>query len=213
MNLVLASSSPRRYQLLSLLDIPFTTISVDIDESILIDETPTAYIQRMVEQKAQAVINSQRLHSLVNSKTANKSLVLTADTIGVMPNGRDILVKPSDKADAFAMWQKMSNQCHYVWTAVQATVVVWDSSDSLASNPSVIWQQRIVEKTAVNFIELTPADMERYWQTGEPVDKAGGYAIQGKAGAWVTGIEGSYSNVVGLPLAQTKQLIEFALNL
>ncbi len=213
MNLVLASSSPRRYELLSLLDIPFTTISVDIDESILVDETPTAYIQRMVEQKAQAVINSQCLHSLISSRIANKSLILTADTIGVMPNGCDILVKPSDKADAFAMWQKMSNQLHYVWTAVQATVVVWDSSASLASNPSVIWQQRIVEKTAVSFIELTQADMERYWQTGEPLDKAGGYAIQGKAGAWVSAIEGSYSNVVGLPLAQTKQLIESALSL
>ncbi len=198
MNLILASTSPRRHQLLSLLDIPFTTTSVDIDESILPQEMPTAYIERMVQQKTQAFISQCQKQAILT----DTSLVLTADTIGVMPNGKDILVKPTDKADAFQMWQKMADNRHFVWTAVQATLLNLQSE--------ILWQQQITEKTSVQFTAIDNAEMECYWQTGEPSDKAGGYAIQGKGVVWVKSITGSYSNVVGLPIAETKALIEQA---
>ncbi len=198
MNLILASTSPRRHQLLSLLDIPFTTTSVDIDESILPQETPTDYIERMVQQKTQAFITQCQKQEILT----DTSLILTADTIGVMPNGKDILIKPTDKADALQMWQKMADNQHYVWTAVQATL--------LNSQAEILWQEQITEKTSVQFTAIDNAEMERYWQTGEPSDKAGGYAIQGKGAVWVKSITGSYSNVVGLPIAETKALIEQA---
>ncbi len=208
LNLILASTSPRRRELLSLLDIPFTTASADIDESILANESPTDYIKRMVKQKAEAFIASLDAKAdveKVNVEIDSPLLILTADTIGVMPDGQSILLKPTDKADAFAMWRRMSGSCHCVWTAVQATLV--DISVDISINKKILWQQQILETTKVQFIDLTEADMETYWQTGEPADKAGGYAIQGRAGVWVSRIEGSYSNVVGFPLAQVKELI------
>lgn len=215
MNLVLASSSPRRQELLTHLDIPFTVTYVDIDERILDNEMPTNYISRMVKEKAKAVCSQIKT---VDKKydTSSNLLIVTADTIGVLPNGHDILVKPKNKADAFSMWKAMSGCEHYIWTAVQATIIELNQNNKSSeasflgefNRQSVIWQKQILEKTKVEFIELTEGDMQGYWQTGEPVDKAGGYAIQGKASAWVNRIEGSYSNVVGLPLAQTKLLIE-----
>ncbi len=201
MNLILASTSPRRYELLSLLDMPFNTTSVDIDESVLGEEMPTNYIERMVRQKTQAFINQCQKQVILT----DMSLVLTADTIGVMPNGKDVLVKPINKADAFNMWKKMSDNQHEVWTAVQATL--------LNAQAEILWQRQITEVTSVQFTAIDEAEMESYWQTGEPADKAGGYAIQGKGAIWVKAIIGSYTNVVGLPLAQTKQLIEQSLNI
>lgn len=204
MKIILASSSPRRQDLLSLADIEFTTQAVDVDESVLFEEMPQDYIVRMVQAKAEAAaeVIKQCVSSNNNSTATNLEqkqkehyLVITADTIGVLADGVSILVKPTDKTDAFAMWQKMSNTQHAVWTAVQLSVI-----DSVGK---VIHTDNILEKTEVTFIELDNPAMEAYWATGEPTDKAGGYAIQGKGAAWVERINGSYSNVVGLPLAQT----------
>ena len=204
MKIILASTSPRRQDLLSLADIEFTTQAVDVDESVLSEEMPQDYIVRMVQAKAEAAaeVIKQFVSSNNNSTATNLErkqkehyLVITADTIGVLADGVSILVKPTDKNDAFAMWQKMSNTQHAVWTAVQLSVV-----DSVGK---VNHTDNILEKTEVTFIELDKAAMEAYWATGEPTDKAGGYAIQGKGAAWVDRINGSYSNVVGLPLAQT----------
>ena len=204
MKIILASTSPRRQDLLSLADIEFTTQAVDVDESVLSEEMPQDYIVRMVQAKAEAAaeVIKQFVSSNNNSTATNLEqkqkehyLVITADTIGVLADGVSILVKPTDKNDAFAMWQKMSNTQHAVWTAVQLSVV-----DSVGK---VIHTDNILEKTEVTFIELDKAAMEAYWATGEPTDKAGGYAIQGKGASWVERINGSYSNVVGLPLAQT----------
>lgn len=192
MHLILASTSPRRRELLSLLKLPFTTLSTDIDESMRAGELPTDYILRMVADKAMASIN-------LLADISEPTLILTADTIGVLANGKDILVKPTDKQDAFAMWQQMSGTHHEVWTAVQATL--------LNAKGEQVSSKQILEVTKVYFTELSHDEMASYWQTGEPADKAGGYAIQGLAGAWVERIEGSYTNVVGLPLAQVKQLI------
>lgn len=204
MKIILASTSPRRQDLLSLADIEFTTQAVDVDESVLSEEMPQDYIVRMVQAKVEAAaeVIKQFVSSNNNSTATNLEqkqkehyLVITADTIGVLADGVSILVKPTDKNDAFAMWQKMSNTQHAVWTAVQLSVV-----DSVGK---VNHTDNILEKTEVTFIELDKAAMEAYWATGEPTDKAGGYAIQGKGAAWVERINGSYSNVVGLPLAQT----------
>lgn len=209
MKIILASSSPRRQDLLSLADIEFTTQAVDVDESVLFEEMPQDYIVRMVQAKAEAAaeVIKQCVSSNNNSTATNLEqkqkehyLVITADTIGVLADGVSILVKPTDKNDAFAMWQKMSNTQHAVWTAVQLSVI-----DSVGK---VIHTDNILEKTEVTFIELDKAAMEAYWATGEPTDKAGGYAIQGKGASWVERINGSYSNVVGLPLAQTIAAIQ-----
>lgn len=192
MKITLASTSPRRQQLLALADIQFVTQGVEIDETIYAGETPQDYIVRMVQAKAVAA--REKLSEAVNQ---NKSynLVLTADTIGVLADGASILVKPVDKADAFGMWQKMSNTQHAVWTAVQLTL--------LDSEGNTVATDNLLEKTEVTFIALDEQAMQDYWASGEPVDKAGGYAIQGKGAAWVEAINGSYTNVVGLPLAQT----------
>lgn len=196
--IILASTSPRRQQLLALADMQFDTQGVEIDESVLANESPQDYIVRMVQAKAVAA--KEKLNEAGNQSKGQHNLVITADTIGVLADGSSILVKPVDKADAFAMWQKMSNTQHAVWTAVQLTLVDGEGN-TVASD-------HILEKTEVRFIELDEQAMEAYWASGEPADKAGGYAIQGKGAAWVEAINGSYTNVVGLPLAQTLAAIK-----
>ena len=128
--------------------------------------------------------------------------MITADTIGVLPDG-SVLQKPSDFADACAMWRQMSNTSHQVWTAVQVSRMAQRGGQ---------WQmdyaERTVVRTDVKFIALTDSMMAHYWHTGEPQDKAGGYAIQGIAARYIPAIQGSYSNVVGLPLYETVQLLQ-----
>ncbi|MDO4700477.1 MAG: Maf family protein [Moraxella sp.] len=184
--LVLASTSPRRIELLQGADVDFTTLSVVIDETWQAGELPDDYIVRMVQSKA-----------LKASERVATALVLTADTIGVLDG--EVLTKPKDKADAFRMWDKLSNNTHQIWTAVCVSDV---------QNGQIVRQQTIKVATAVTFVELTDQQKERYWASGEPVDKAGAYAIQGGAMAWVKSITGSYTNVVGLPLAQTLALLD-----
>ena len=197
MKIILASTSPRRQQLLALADIDFITQAVEVDETVFVNELPQDYIVRMVQAKAKAAGEE-----LINNRavSADHYLVITSDTIGVLADGKTILVKPTDKADAFAMWQRMSNTQHAVWTAVQLTV--------FDAKGNVLTKHNILEKTEVTFISLDQQAMEAYWATGEPTDKAGGYAIQGKGAAWVERINVSYSNVVGLPLAQTISAIK-----
>ncbi|GAA0318273.1 Maf family protein [Psychrobacter aestuarii] len=205
--LILASGSPRRRELLASAGVDCTVLRVDIDETPSAGELPTDYIARMVSAKAKAAVQAlQSDPSLLKiSETAEDTqIVLTADTIGVLPDGRSVLIKPEDKADAFAMWQQMSGVNHQIWTAVQATQVKKAADDTITVTNTV----NILEKTDVQFVALDDAMMERYWQSGEPQDKAGGYAIQGGAAAWVARIDGSYTNVVGLPLAQTLTLLQ-----
>lgn len=189
MPLILASTSPRRADLLTLAHIAFDTLAVEVDETWQNNESATDYIARMVSDKA--------IKAGECLKSRPSCLVLTADTIGVLDG--QVLTKPKDKADAFLMWHALSDRTHEVWTAVQASVI---------SKGVIIKKQQIVCKTSVTFIKLTLDDMAYYWQTGEPCDKAGGYAIQGYGATWIRSITGSYSNVVGLPLAQTLSLIK-----
>lgn len=211
MKIILASSSPRRRQLLTQAGLQFEIMAAEIDESVRAEESPADYIQRMVRQKAQAAIAD------INTSTQSHQspldppiLLLTADTIGILPDGQSILIKPTDKAHAFRMWQQMSGSTHQVCTAVQATLLASPKSKGATALLTAVWQQQIIECTEVTFVPLTDHEMQCYWRSGEPKDKAGGYAIQGGAAAWVSRINGSYTNVVGLPLAQTLALIDYA---
>ncbi len=217
MNLILASGSPRRHELLTRAQLNFTVMSVDIDETPQVNESPKDYIERMVASKAEAALEqlNKELSKKLNDSQTDLSaslIILTADTIGVLADGKTVLVKPDSRADAYRMWQQMSDNTHQVWTAVQATQVLLSATP--ASSPTsgrafqIVNQQQITERTDVTFIPLTEEMMLHYWDSGEPADKAGGYGIQGLGAAWVSRINGSYTNVVGLPLAQTMALIK-----
>lgn len=197
--IILASSSPRRKQLLQQIGITPVVMPINIDEAALPQEEVTDYLYRMVRQKALAakgILAEKNSHHTNNKVNHNQAYILTADTIGILDG--QILQKPTDKADAFAMWQRMSGRIHLVSTAVQLT------------STTTSWYKQCLVTTQVEFITLTTQQMADYWHSGEPQDKAGGYAIQGRGGAWVKSINGSYSNVVGLPLVETLDLLQAA---
>lgn len=213
MNIILASGSPRRRELLARAKLDFSLLSVDIDETQRDNELPKHYIERMVATKADAAI--QQLNTRIKTSEESFSeplIILTSDTIGVLPDGQTVLVKPIDREHAYSMWEQMSDSVHEVWTAVQATKIslLPTLSDTPNQEPhfQIINQKQITERTEVSFIPLTVDMMSDYWDSGEPADKAGGYGIQGLGAAWVSRINGSYTNVVGLPLAQTLALIK-----
>lgn len=179
--LILASSSPRRKELLQQLGLTFDVLSPDIDESVLEHENVEQYVRRLAETKAQAVLASQP-----------NVVVLAADTSVVL--AQQIMGKPESKQHAFEIWSLLSDQVHEVLTGVCVATTTHLES--------------IVVRTRVEFQKLSLDDMERYWATGEPLGKAGAYAIQGIAAQYIPRIEGSYSNVVGLPLHETVQLLK-----
>lgn len=187
--IILASTSPRRTQLLHQAGVAHDILSVEIDESWQDDESATDYISRMVNQKA-----NQAIAKLAGNQDC---LVITADTIGVLDDGT-VLTKPINQADAYRMWDCLSGATHQIWTAVCVSRML----------AGVQQREQICVCTEVDFVPLTESMKQRYWATGEPLDKAGAYAIQGGAMAWVSQIRGSYTNVVGLPLAQTVALID-----
>ncbi len=181
--LVLASASPRRRELLDQLGVRYVCDPADIDESRDPGEAPAAYVERMAREKAACVAARYPVVP---------TAVLAADTI-VLLDDADVLGKPRDHFDGLAMLAKLSGRSHSVVTAV-----------CLQQSASVSCE--LVE-TKVEFIQLTRELCEAYLATDEPWDKAGGYGIQGLAGAFVRSIQGSYSNVVGLPLCETWQLL------
>ncbi|MCW8996102.1 MAG: Maf-like protein [Psychromonas sp.] len=178
----LASHSPRRAELLAQIAVPFSLVNAAIEEKRAAGESAENYVLRLALEKAQA--------GLENSDHTRP--VLGADTIVVID--RQILEKPVDQQDAKKMLQLLSGRTHQVFTAI-----------ALASAQ---FSKTQLVKTDVSFKVLSSAEIEQYWLTGEPLDKAAGYAIQGIAGKFVTNINGSYSAVVGLPLYETEQLIE-----
>jgi len=183
--LILASQSPRRQALLSQLGYQFTTLIADIDESVTVNETAQDYVLRLAVEKAQTIYNKLPIEQQTHS------LVLGADTCVVINN--EILGKPIDENDCISTLLKLSNKQHQVLTSIAVV-----SAQSVASQ---------LVTTDVTFKKLTANEISRYWQTGEPEDKAGSYAIQGIGGQFVTNINGSYSAVVGLPLYETAQLL------
>lgn len=186
--LYLASGSPRRRELLTQIAVPFLTQIAPIDENALPGESPIAYVERLALSKAQA-----GLAALTDTADA---VVLGADTAVVL-DGR-ILGKPTDRADALATLSALSGRTHEVLTAVALV-----SRERQASR---------VVTSQVSFRVLSQAEIEAYWASGEPQDKAGCYGIQGLAAVFVSQLQGSYSAVVGLPLCETAALLaEFAI--
>ncbi len=180
MRLILASASPRRRDLLQQIGLVFSVLAADIDETPLAEETPTAYTVRLAVTKARAV---SALHP--------DAMVIGADTT-VTVDGR-LLGKPRDAVDAQEMLRLLSGRAHQVVTGI-----------AVAGRAGLRYAAEITE---VFVAAITDAEIAAYVATGEPMDKAGAYAIQGRAARWIPRIEGDYSNVVGLPLARLSQLL------
>ncbi|QBR49330.1 nucleoside triphosphate pyrophosphatase [Erwinia sp. QL-Z3] len=180
-SLYLASGSPRRRELLTQLGLRFERLSTQVEELKRPDEQAEAYVRRLACEKAQAGV-----------AVAERDLpVLGADTIVVL-NG-EVLEKPEDQADAAKILTKLSGQTHQVLTAV-----------ALADKTSIL---DCLVVTDVTFRTLTAEDIAAYIASGEPMDKAGAYGIQGLGGNFVRKINGSYHAVVGLPLVETAELL------
>ena len=183
--IILASSSPRRKELLEQVGLKFEIFSPDIDESVCIGESADHYVQRLAQQKAQAILAQ-----------FPDAIVIAPDTSLVLDH--KIIGKPESKQHAFEIWTALSDRQHDVLSGVCVR--------SSECDPNTI--QSMVVRTQVHFQKLSQLDMEQYWATGEPIGKAGAYAIQGYAAQFIPRIEGSYSNVVGLPLYETLQLLK-----
>jgi septum formation protein len=184
MTLILASSSPRRRDLLTQAALRFDVLPADIDETRHPNEPPTTYVQRLALEKAQAI------HALHPHAT-----VLGADTTVVLDD-TTILNKPTDLADAERMIRALSNRAHQVHTGIAVVT------------PTT--QRTHIETTTVFFAPIPEADLAHYLCTGDGLDKAGAYGIQGYAARWITRIEGDFFNVMGLPLAATIRLLRQA---
>ncbi len=180
--LYLASKSPRRRELLQQIGVQFECLDTDVVEEPAAGETPRDYAIRIAQAKARAG------HERLRDRTA---WVLGADTV-VTIDGL-ILGKPRDRADGIRMLSRLSGRAHTVITAV-----------ALSGPGGELLEVSLSE---VSFREISAEEQELYWQSGEPLDKAGGYAIQGKAAAFVKHLAGSYSGVVGLPLYETDKLL------
>jgi septum formation protein len=195
--LILASASPRRAELLRSAGYIFDVVVADVDESIRAGETPEIYVRRLAADKS-AAVQPQVVSGF--SRTAEgppkgghyqQAVILGADTTVVVDG--EILGKPRDEEDGRAMLKRLSGKAHQVLTGV-----------SLRQGAYEVGR---VESTSVVFRELTDEDITWYAASGEGRDKAGGYAIQGLASRFVVSIAGSYSNVVGLPLACVDELL------
>jgi len=181
----LASQSPRRRELLDQLGIGHRVLVPDVNEAVLPKESPEDYVQRLARIKAEVTamrVSERRMKALP---------VLAADTAVVL--GKRIMGKPADAKDATAMLAALSGKSHRVLSAV---AVVFQGKLAVA-----------LSVTQVRFRRLSANEIAHYVASGEPLDKAGAYAIQGRAAAFVKHIEGSYSGVMGLPLYETAQLL------
>lgn len=178
----LASGSPRRRELLAQIGVPFRPCPVDIDESRAPRETPADYVRRVSLDKAREA----------SRRVADGAPVLAADTAVVIEG--EALGKPRDRDDALAMLARLSDREHEVLTAV----VVLHAGE----------EHHALSASRVRFRRTTGAEREAYWLTGEPRDKAGAYAIQGRGALFVASLNGSYSGVMGLPLYETAALLQ-----
>jgi len=180
--LYLASSSPRRHEILSALGVKFSVKTVAIDEKRLVGESAEQMVLRLAEAKARA------------ANAIAPSFVIGSDTVVVLDG--DVLGKPKDRDAALAMLLRLSGRRHEVLTGV-----------ALCGPDGA---QTTLSKTSVDFREISRDEAAAYWQSGEPRDKAGAYGIQGLGGVFVKAIEGSYSGVVGLPVYETAKLLQAA---
>lgn len=177
MKLILASSSPRRAEILRSAGISFTVLSSAVDETPVPGETPQQHVQRLAEAKAE----------LVAARSVGPAIIIAADTVVVLDG--QILGKPRSTDEARRMLDLFSGRTHSVITGIYVVRL------------PEMERREFVETTLVHFGRLSPDDISRYLATEEPYDKAGAYAIQGRGGRFIPRIEGCYFNVVGLPLA------------
>ena len=175
MEIILASQSPRRRELLKKMDISFSVRNIDISEEIYNEENPQDYVLRMAETKAAE-----------GACTEKNALVIGADTIVCIDN--EILGKPKDKEDAAKILNKIQGRKHFVFTGVSLNL---DNGEKVVS---------FIEKTEVNFAKMSHEEILNYIETGEPMDKAGAYGIQDKGALFVKSINGCFYNVMGLPV-------------
>ena len=182
----LASGSPRRRELLQQIGVTFQVLGADLDETALPGESPVAYVSRLAQAKA--TLGWER------SRDSGGVPVLAADTAVVLD--ARILGKPADMNDAIAMLLQLSGRAHQVLTAV-------------ALRTAAGLQVKVSHST-VTFRTIDSSEARAYWETGEPCDKAGAYAIQGYAAVFISDLNGSYSGVMGLPLFETAALLEAA---
>lgn len=187
--LILASQSPRRSQLLRNAGIPFTAQPADIDETQLPAETSGEYVRRLAREKALTVL----------STAPAGAVVLGADTTVVVDG--DSLGKPADAADARRMLKLLSGREHEVMTGV---CLAW--KNKLGETEMLVE----CEVTGVEFLTMSEADISAYIATGEPMDKAGAYGIQGRASRWIPRVSGCYFNIVGLPVARVGAMLAHA---
>ena len=185
-SIILASASARRQELLRQIGVRFTVRSQDIDESMRSGELANDYVIRMAQEKAQSALSAFPVN-----KDSNATVVLAADTSVVCD--ADVLGKPIDEADAVDMLRRLSGREHRVLSAV--TLATQDK------------QRTVLSESRVRFREISIAEAQQYYRSGESAGKAGAYAIQGYAAVFVEQLIGSYSGVMGLPLFQTAQLL------
>ncbi len=184
-DLYLASQSPRRRELLGQLGVRFEPLALSVPEELGAQESPEQYVERLALEKARAGL------ALLREQGRSPAPVLGSDTIGVCLG--KVLEKPLSRDHALTMWRLMSGREHEVMTAV---ALCSGEREAVCRVRTTVW-----------FRALDEREMAAYWDSGEPRDKAGGYGIQGLGGVFVERIEGSYSAVVGLPLAQTAELL------
>ena len=182
----LASGSPRRRELLQQIGVPFRVVGAAVDEAVRPGEAPAAYVERLAAAKADA--------GLAGSRDEADVPVLAADTAVVL--GGKVLGKPADRQDAERMLRQLSGRTHEVFTAIALLTV-----GGLESR---------ISRSEVTFRNLAAEEIQDYWETGEPADKAGAYAIQGRAAVFIADLRGSYSGVMGLPLFETADLLSKA---
>jgi len=192
-HLILASASPRRAELLRAAGIEFDVIPADVDETMDPEETPDGYVRRVAQVKAEAV-----------TLRAPGLSILGADTVVIIDN--QVLGKPSNEAAAGGMLRLLSGREHVVMTAV---CLINQAGHHVHEDGSKRIQTGVA-RTTVEFAPLTDREIDAYIASGEPMGKAGAYAIQGLASRFVTRIDGSYSNVVGLPVALVWDLCKSA---
>ena len=183
MKLILASTSPRRAEILHDAGFSFTVVASAVDETPIPGESPSLLVQRLADAKAE----------LVAARAVGPAIVLAADTV-VTLEGR-IFGKPRSSDDARHMLESLSGRTHAVVTGV--TLIRLPDAE----------RRTFVESTLVHFAQLSAEEISRYLATEEPHDKAGAYAIQGRAGRYIPRIEGDYFNIVGLPLARVTQAL------
>jgi septum formation protein len=202
MRLILASASPRRRELLAQAGYAFEVEAADVDESVRAGEEAGAYVQRLAEEKAQAVLARYSVHPTLADKTgkdgapgvssSGELVLLGADTTVVCDG--EILAKPADAEDAKRMLRRLSGRTHEVLTGVAVVTRAGAVSG--------------VETTSVTFSDIPEAELDFFCSTAEPMDKAGAYGIQGYAARWIPRIDGDYFNVMGLPIARVVRMIE-----